>query len=216
MKRLNLRILISALIISGLLFSAGLFTGYAINREKLVSVEDDIKDIVNAVQNLQLHFLFFDVLGENSTCPLLVATLSDINKQSYEIGSKLTDYGSGDEIQDYNSYIDLKREYSRLLTGYWLLANKVKDTCELNASTVVYFFSSECERCDDQGFILTYLKRIFEERILIFALDADLAEPSIQILKTYFNITSYPALIVDGELHQGFYPKDELEKLLHL
>jgi len=214
-KQLNPRVLISAVIISAMLFSAGLFTGYAINRERLFTVEDDIREILRLVEDLQLQFLFFDVLGENSTCPLLSATLSDINEKSYEIGSKLTEYGSGDEIQDYTNYIELKREYSRLLTGYWLLANKVQDSCSLNATTVVYFFSKECERCDDQGFILSYLKRIYEERLLIFALDADFDEPSIQALKVYFNVTSYPSLIVDGELHEGFYPKEELERILN-
>lgn len=215
MKQLNAKILISALVISGLLFSGGLFTGYTLNRERLVTVEEDMRDILRSVENLQLQFLFFDVLGEEATCPLLTETLADINKKSYEIGSKLTDYGSGAEIQDYNEYILLKGEYSRLLTGYWLLMNKVKDSCNIKATTIVYFFAKECDRCDDQGFILTYLKRLHDEDILIFALDADLEEPSIQTLKTYFGVTSYPALIIDEKLYEGYKTKEELEEILN-
>ncbi len=213
-KRLDLGVLVSALLISGLLFGAGFLLGYTLNKERMISLEKDIRGITKDVENFQLQFLFFDVLGENSTCPLLLNTLSRINKESYKIGSKLTRYGSETEIKDYNDYIALKREYSRLLISYWLLANKLKDVCNLNASTVIYFFSDKCSRCSDQGFVLTYLKNKLKERILIFALDGEFDEPSIQVLKNYYNIKEYPALVIDGEVYLGFLPQEKIEKIV--
>ncbi|RLJ10033.1 MAG: hypothetical protein DRP15_01430 [Candidatus Aenigmatarchaeota archaeon] len=217
-KPLDVKTLVSALIISAILFGAGLFTGFLINKERLSGIEKEMKNVITDVENFQLQFLFFDVLGENATCPLLKATLLDINKNSYEIGSKLTSYGSDSEIHDYNEYINLKKEYSRLLISYWLLANKLRTVCNYNASTIVYFFSKDCARCDDQGFILTYLKSKFSDNILIFALDADLDEPSVQVLKKYYNITTTtePALVINGKLYQKFCTEEELEKILNL
>ncbi len=213
-KQLNIRILVSALVISAILFSAGFYTGYSINKQILGSIENDLKKVTADIQNFQLQFLFFDVLGESATCPLLRDTLSNINTQSYEIGNRLVSSGSEGQITDQNEYIILKKEYSRLLTGYWLLAKKLKDTCGLEASTIIYFFSKECTTCDDQGFVLSYLKNRMQEKLLVFALDGNLEEPSVKVLKEYFNIKTYPSLIINGKLYGGFYSVEDIEKLL--
>jgi thiol-disulfide isomerase/thioredoxin len=212
-KQLNSRIIISAVIISALLFLSGIYVGYSINREKLSSIEATINKITSEIQNFQLEFLFLDILGENATCPLLTDTLSGINKESYEIGTRLTSYGI-EGVQDYNEYVSTKREYSRLLIGYWLLANKLKTSCRMEANTIVYFFSKECGKCDDQGFILTYFKKELGENLLVFALEGDLDEPSIQVIKRYYGIESYPTLIINGEVYGRFLSKSELEDIL--
>jgi thiol-disulfide isomerase/thioredoxin len=212
-KQLNAGTIISAVIISAILFLSGIYVGYSINREKLSSIETTMKKITSDVQNFQLQFLFIDVLGENATCPFLADTLSSINKESYDIGTRLESYGKEGEMQDYNDYMNQKREYSRLLIGYWLLANKLKKSCKLDANTVIYFYSRECEKCDDQAFILTYFKKNLGENILIFTLDGDLDEPSIQVLKKNYNITAYPHLIVNGESYGRFLSKTELENI---
>lgn len=215
-KKLNVKILISALAISGLLFSAGFYTGYSINREKMSSIEGEIRNINRDVENFQLQFLLFDVLGEKSACPLLKATLSDINRRSYEIGSELESMETDSGVLNYEEYITLKKEYSRTLVGYWLLANKFEEACETDINTVLYFFSKECNRCEDQGFVLTYLKRKYGQKLLVFALDADLGEPSIETLKDYYEIDVYPSLVVNEELYEGFHPVEELKEEMNL
>jgi len=215
-KKLDVKLLVSALIISALLFGSGIFVGYSINREKLSTIEQDMRSIVGDMQNFQLQLLFLDVLGENATCPLLGATLGDINKKSYDIGSELESYSSESEIMDYNEYLNMKKEYSRLLVGYWLLAGKLRRSCELGADTIVYFYAKECERCDDQAFVLTYLKEKLGSGLLVFALDSELGEPSIQTIQDYYGITSYPSLVVGEDMYAGFHSKETLEKILEL
>lgn len=213
-KQLNTWTIISAVIISAILFISGVYVGYSINKEKLSSIETTMRKITSDVQNFQLEFLFLDVLGENATCPFLGDTLSTINKESYDIGTRLESYGKEGEIQDYNEYMNTKREYSRLLIGYWLLANKLKKSCKLDVDTVIYFYSKNCEKCDDQAFILTYFKKNLGEKILIFTLDGDLDEPSIQVIKRNYNITSYPTLIINGQSYNEFVSKDKIENII--
>lgn len=215
-KRFNAGTLVSALVISALIFAGGILLGFSINRERLGSIESEMREVTRHVQNFQLQFLFFDVLGDNATCPLLGATLADINKASYEIGSKLTTQGEEGQVQDQGTYNGLKKEYSRLLVSYWLLTEKLRESCDTGARTVIYFYRKECARCDDQGFILTYLKKKYGERLLVFALDADLDEPSVKTIMNYYGIDNYPSLVVDGKLHEGFYSEPQLKGLLGL
>ena len=215
-KRLDSTLLISAFVISLLLFVTGIFVGYSFNKEELGYIEQTMLKTRRDVNNFQLQFLFLDVLGDNATCPFLTNTLSSINEEYYNIGSRLSSYDSENKIMDYDEYLNMKREYSRLSISYWLLVQKLRKSCRMNASTIIYFYSNECTKCDDQGFILTYLKNKLGNRLLVFALDTDLNEPSINVLKTFYNITQYPSLIIDGTPHEGFYPKDKLEAMLHV
>ncbi len=215
-KKLDSTTLIAAIVISTLLFIGGVVVGYSINREKLSVIENEMSDITRAIENFQLQFLFFDVLEESAACPLLIATVSDINEASYKIGSRLTAQDSPDQIQDYAEYNTLKKEYSRVLVSYWLLANKLKNTCESNATTVIYFYSKDCPACDDQGFVLTYLKSKEGENLLIFALDGNLDEPSVKALKEYYRVNEFPSLIIEGVVYEGFHSEQELRGILGL
>lgn len=213
-KQINVGTLLSAFIISTILFVAGLYVGYGISTQKLSSVEKEILEINRDVENFQIQFLLLDVLGENATCPVLKNTLSDINKRSYALGSKLEASNPESEILTYREYINLKKEYSRVLIGYWLLANKFQKSCLSDITTIVYFYSKTCDRCDDQGVVLTYLKNKYGEKLLVFALDTDLDEPSIEAIKKHYEIKKYPSLIINGKLYEGFLGVDELEEII--
>lgn len=219
-KQLNMGTLVSALVISAIIFSAGIFIGFSINKERLSSIEEDMGEINRYVQNFQLQFMFFDVLGENATCPLLTATLEDINEQSYKTGSMLTSSSQENDITDEAEYNQMLTQYSRLLINYWLLANKVKEACDMDSVTALFFISkSGCASknsnvCDDQAFVLDYFKRKFNNKLLVFTLQLDLNEPSIQALKEYYEVDEVPTLIVEGEKYEGFQSTEDLREVL--
>ena len=218
-KRLNAGTLIAALLISGLLFSAGLFVGYTAGKEKLSQVESELVDISSDVENFQLQMLFIDTLGEKATCPLLSAQLSEINQKADSVGTRLEQYLQGSLTGEDVDFNKLSESYARVLTSYWLLATKFQQACETNVTTVVFFVSKACNElspnpCDDQGFVLSYFKGVFKDDLLVFTLRADLSEPSIHVLRDYYNVTEYPTIVVNGEKHEGFVPKAELEAIL--
>ena len=213
-KQFDKRTIAAAMLISALLFMSGIGVGYTLNKEKLSGIEKHMDTVIKDMQDFQLQFLFFDVLGENATCPLLENTLSRINEESYEIGTRLDQYAQVNEIKDEREYETLKREYSRILVSYWLLANKLKEVCSSSASTVIFFIGKNCKECDNQAFVLTYLKEKLGEKILIFTLDLSLDEPSIEVLKEYYNVTKYPSLVIDGKMFSGFVPLETIKKEL--
>ena len=66
-KTIDVKLLVSALIISAIIFIAGVSVGYGVNKEKLSLIEQDMNNIVADVQNFQLQTLFIEVLCEDST-----------------------------------------------------------------------------------------------------------------------------------------------------
>jgi len=213
-KKLDASLIISAFLISAIIFVAGIFAGYSINNEKLSTLESSLGSVVRDVQDFQLQFLFLDRFGENASCPMLGSTLSRINQNSYELGSMLMAYGTEGEIRDEQAYTNKKLEYTRLLTSYWLLAEKAKSACNTSMDTVVYFYGGPCPDCENQVFVLSYMKKKYGDKLLVFALDGDLGDPSVNTLKSYYNITEYPSLIINGVKRDGFVPQDELLSVL--
>ena len=220
-KQLNLKTIASALAIAALLFGTGVFTGFSINKERLSAVEVDLTDTAKGIENFQLQFLFLNTLGEESACPLLQDSLKTINKQAYEIGRKLTENNPDNgEITDYNYFQDLTERYSRVLTSYWLLSTKMKDTCHSKEKTVIFFIEKDsCNKqnpnmCDAQGFVLDNVKRTYGDSLLVFTLHTDVKEPSVKALKDYYKVEKYPTLIIDGTKYDGFVDKQSLVKSL--
>ncbi len=216
-KPLNLRTFVMALVISGILFGAGVYTGFSINKDKLSAIETEMGGVVRTIGDFQTQFLFFDVLGGNATCSLLQESIIEINDQAYEAGKKLTDNNpEHGEITDAKYYDKLMEKYSRILTNYWLVATKMKKECNTKEKTILFFIEKKAcgtnfpNVCDDQGFVLDNIKRIFGKNLLVFTMHTDIKEPSIKALKDYYSVTTYPTIVIDGKKYEGFRDRDTL------
>jgi hypothetical protein len=210
-KRLDTKILILAFFITLLIFIGGIFVGWTLNIKKVEDIDAHFNTINTEIENFQIETLFLKTFGEEVSCPLLSKRLEKINNETYKVGQKLEMYrGKKDLIAD-PEYRTLKSKYTRLVVTYWLLARDMKNMCrESDFLTVLYFFSKDCKDCDSQSFILTYIKKKLSEKILIFPLDADFEEPSLDVLELYYNVTEYPAMIVEDEKVVGFVGYEEL------
>ena len=100
---------------------------------------------------------------------------------------------------------------------YWLFAKQSKKQCAIDLVPVLYFYSEEhCPNCGDQGVLLTYYKKLYGERLLIFPINSDLEqdESMITVLKSRYNVTQYPTIIVGEEKFQGVTDKTVLGKMI--
>ena len=220
-KPLNMRTFALALVISAVLFGSGVYTGFTINKDRLSAIENDIGGVVNSIGDFQTQFLFFDVLGANATCPLLENSITEVNDQAYEVGKKLTDNNpEHGEITDAKYYDKLMQKYSRILTNYWLLVTKMQKACNAKEKAVIFFIEKKAcgtetpNICDDQGFVLDNVKRIFEKNLLVFTLHTDIKEPAVNALKNHYSVNKYPTLIINGEKYEGFQDRDTIFRIL--
>jgi hypothetical protein len=209
-KQLDKRILITALIITTMIFVSGVIVGINLNQQKVDIIYSSLIDVNRELENFQIETLFFKTFGENATCPLLNSRLSYINKQTNDLGNKLELYRGNTKEKD-DTYIKLRSEYTRITITYWLLAKEMRESCHnTDYITTVYFFSENCADCDSQSFILTYYKEILGDKLLNFAIDTTYPEPSLEVLKNYYNINEYPTLVIEDNKYVGLVDKEKM------
>ncbi len=160
--------------------------------------------------SLQLQYQFIDQLGQEKNCEAISKTFDNAVESLEDARVRLEGYNQ-DATLNKEDFDSLKREYTLAQLRYWLLARKTRDLCNMELSTILYFYSTEekCPECEQQAFILTYLKKRFKDRLLNFALDGDYdKEPMIQILKKTYDINQFPTIVVNDEKFEGLTDKD--------
>ncbi|MBI2665574.1 hypothetical protein HYX12_03070 [Candidatus Woesearchaeota archaeon] len=85
---------------------------------------------------------------------------------------------------------------------FLLLSQEIDRQCQQDSVKIIYFYDEN--ELDTQGDILDYLKKLFKERVLVFSFNSKFnVEPMISTLLTSYNITAFPAVVVDRKVFQG-------------
>jgi hypothetical protein len=207
--------LIAAILTVGI-FLLGLFLGLLVDGERIDFLKSQSDAEKLDYSSMQLQYAFIDQLSQENNCPAVSKTFEQNINNLEDARMRLENYDEDAKLGK-DDFIVLKREYTHAQIRYWLLAKKTKEICDAELSSILYFYANNelCPRCEDQAFILTYLKKRFKQKLMIFALDSDLVEePLISILKDTYNLTFYPTLIIDDEKYEGFTEKDDILRVI--
>lgn len=212
-SKINRRRYILAAIITAMIFILGLLLGLVIEgkRVELINKQSEIQKL--DFSSLQLQYAFVTQLGEEKNCPALTKAFDKSVENLETTRIRLENY---EQMATLNKeeFQNLKREYMQAQLQYWLFAKRARELCGVELATILYFYGTEkqCPNCEQQAFILTYLKKRFGDKLLNFALDGnyDNIEPIIATLKSVYNIKGYPALIIENKTYYEFTSKDEI------
>ncbi len=212
MRKINKGKYIIAMLITTGIFLLGFFLGLVIEGERIRYTES-----VSRIQNLdfaslQVQYAYIDELSQEENCQAIAKTFEENIKNLEFARERIEGFDQNAKINK-EEFDLLKREYILAQLRYWFLARKTKKLCEQDVVSVLYFFSDDkiCPDCNSQSFVLTYLKKRFKERLLIFSFDETFEkEPMVPLLKHVNNITSYPSLVIEGIKYEGLKDKKEL------
>jgi hypothetical protein len=205
-----------AFFITGGIFLLGLFLGLIIENERVQYVQDQYSEQKIMFGSSQLQYEFLTTLEETGDCPVVFtafyANLEDLESTRIRL-EKFANKGTLEK----DSLELLEREYLLAEIRYWLLAKKAQELCHHDVVNILYFYSNEdeCSMCNEQGFVLSYLKKVFGDKLLIFSFNAEIfEEPMVEILKTAYNVTEYPGLVIDEETYLDFSSTEKLMELI--
>ncbi len=193
-------------------FILGLLLGLLIEGKRVSYIESMSRKQNLDFSSLQLQYAFIDQLSQEKNCLAVQKTFEQNinNLESTRIRLENFDTDAKINKEDFDL---LKNEYLLAQIRYWLLAKRTRDLCSADIVNVLYFFSDEkeCPDCEKQAFVLTYLKKKFKDKLLIFSFDSKFeAEPMIPLLKKAYNVERYPTIVVEEKPHADFRDKDSL------
>ena len=216
-RKISVKRHVIAVVLAILIFLTGISLGSFLNQERANTLGDGMELSKLDFDSLQIQYLFLTSALEKEKDCIASATILEENVNILDtLGNKLSKYIKSQVLTDEEEFKSLKREYTLAELRYWLLAKKVKEACNSDTQLILYFYSdATCESCPTQGVILSYLKGIFKDNLLNFALDYDFTrEPMIKIMKNKYDITKTPTLIINDKKYEGFYSKEELLNIL--
>ncbi len=190
-------------------FIIGLMVGIIISTQRTSYLEEAVEIQKSEYESLQLQSLFLSTAQGHETCAAFTKTLEKNLNKLEDDRKKLESYILQNDFENYEL---VKRNYILSEIRYWLLAKQTKDLCERTTTSILYFYSNvdgKCPDCTPQGLILSYIKKEFGSDVLIFAMDGDFTrEPMVEILKEYYQVTEYPAIVIEDESYKGLQTKE--------
>src|SRR3989344_3099236 len=196
-----------AFIITAAIFGTAIFASNILTGKKL----EDVRDIENRVA--------LDILSSETQFSLLAETsCRDIgpgflSKELGPLGERLS-YAEDQKGFNDADVDSLKRSYFLLEIKDYLLMKQLALKCNVKSTFILYFYSSEddrCEDCEKMGYVLTALRDKYPDlRVYSFDYDYDLG--AIKTLTSIYKIKpDLPALIINSEPYYGFKTVEELE-----
>ncbi|MBI2148699.1 hypothetical protein HYU23_03385 [Candidatus Woesearchaeota archaeon] len=198
-----------AFLLTASIFVLGIFLGIIMSDFKMSRIYDYE---VGLMTNFLVQDVQSQLINENP-CDFVNSGL--VSQELFEVGDRVTalekDLGKKDD-----RVLSLKKYYTVLQVKDYLFFKNVNEKCNSNYILNLFFYSNDprvCERCEDQGFVLGYL-RADNINIRTYSFDVNLDLPIVKYLISYYNVTVTPTVIFNDKVYSGFISADQLNKLL--
>jgi hypothetical protein len=170
-----------------------------------------LKDIENKISiDIMSSETQYDLLAEASCANLSGNVLS---QELNALAEKLI-YTEANFGKNSPDLLRLKTYYTILQIKDYLLMKKIGIKCGTKPVFILYFYSTDCPVCEQQGYVLTYLREQYPA-LRIYSFDYNLDNPTIRTMISLYKIGEIvPAIVINDRLYNGFLDKDKLEGYL--
>ncbi len=208
-RAINKQKYVSVFAITTLIFISGILLGNHFSEKKMSELSEMTERIQLNTLGAELQFL----IASKEPCRLL--NESDLSDELHSIGSKL-EFMENELGTDNKQVLNLKEYYQLLELRHWLLLKQAHEKCNQNFDLVMYFYTNkrECDRCREQGGVLTYLRQK-NQRLNVYSFDDDLENSAMRTIKELYGVEeSMPTLIINEKTYEGFMNSEQIEEAL--
>ncbi|MFH1248706.1 MAG: hypothetical protein V1660_00980 [archaeon] len=203
---------IASFAIATLLLTIGIIVGNYLSEEKM----SKIKEIENNIQFDIMSMEIQDLLFTENPCNSISIQLEERLK---ETATKIS-FMENQLGKTEGRVINLKKEYSLLEIKHYIIMKTKKDKCNLNYSTILFFYSNQKEKIYDserQGYVLDNIRQKYKvENVKVYSLDKDLDLYIIGELAKFYGVWDVPAIVVNNQTLMGFQSKEKVNKILNI
>ncbi len=210
MKSILARNVIISLIITALLIGTVVYAINYLNQQRVEQLSDLQAQLATDTLSVETQF----ALLEEAPCEDITEG-NTLSREVSDLGERLAateaQLGSTNE-----QVIRLKKQYTLLQIRDYLLTKRLTQTCDIDPTVVLYFYSNKpdaCPDCDRASYALSYLHSE-NPNLRVYSFDYDLDLGALDTLKSVEKIQpEFPAFVIDGDRSYGFTTLDDFKAL---
>lgn len=213
-RRVSWEFLFVALVLTGALMLGMFFMGQALSERKVSTLQKELEQF-NQEQNSQELSRQLALNMPEKNCEALNIAVRQTITDVEQLQNRVAAYEESRKLEN-GGFNLLKKQYMNLLLEYWITTKQVEEACGSDVVKVLYLYEDPdvCPRCGDQGVILTHYRQQYDNRLLVFPLDASLDMRPINLLVDAYNVDNYPTLIIEGDKYEGFKDREAFGNIL--
>lgn len=189
-----------AAIITAVVFLAGIYIGLVMDNMRVEEIKGRITEIDNLWNDVRLMQSYIQKFSNRTDyCGFLLNENLKMGDRIYEEGLKVEQYENTNRFS--SSLILEKTRYALLDLQFWVNSIDLKNLCNGNYSTVIYFYS-QYNKTPDQNFqdkVLWDLKQKCGPKIIYITFPSDMDIATIEVIKSIYGIDSVPAILINEE-----------------
>jgi hypothetical protein len=195
------RVFWEALFLTLVVFLLGMLVGVAFESSKLSEINDYYIRSETSIMDAFALSAFSEI--DLASCDTLKQSNLDFADNIYEEAILLEDYEQAGKITE--SMKIMHKKYDVLRTFLWINTIKTAEKCGREYNTVVYLYISEAEELTQRATqnvwskILYDLKQDQGSNVLLIPLAVDKELVSLDSILKAYNISKYPAVIINEE-----------------
>ncbi len=207
------KIFILAAVITLSLFALIYSLNVYLNSEREEFLEVRMGEFITQYEDMQALDIMGDVFGEKMTCLAMERQLKRMDTTLWDTGIKLDKYRQlTEEYMKNPFYLEQKTRFNKNEILYLSMLKTLEKKCAADNTIILFFYKKQelCPDCDAQSFVLTDIKREFGENISIFSFDSDLGIQTVDLLSIYYNVSTFPCVVISERSHCGIKDKREI------
>jgi hypothetical protein len=207
MPNLNWKKYLWTLLITVAIFITAFTLSNYFNDKKINNLKDIADKISTDIMSSETQY---DLLAESSCKDI---TSNVLSQELNTLAQKLT-YSEQNLNNNSPDLLRLKTYYTLLQIKDYLLMKKISVKCGTKPVFILYFYSKDCTECEQQGYVLTYLREQYPD-LRIYSFDYNLDNPALHTLISLYKVkNTLPALVINDKVTNGFIDKDKLTATL--
>jgi len=207
MPNLNWKKYLWTLLITIAIFTTAFILSNYFNDKKINNLKDIADKISTDIMSSETQY---DLLAESS-CKDISSNI--LSQELNALAQKLT-YSEQNLNNNSSDLLRLKTYYTLLQIKDYLLMKKISVKCGTKPVFILYFYSGDCSECEQQGYVLTYLREQYPD-LRIYSFDYNLDNPALRTLISLYKIKdTVPAMVINDKVYNGFVDKDKLTGFL--
>lgn len=208
-RGLSLRIYFFAFVISLLMFAVGIIIGWQWGFSAVTQMEGELSALGNEASGVELVSL---MENQSFACPIYDSEFARLFAKTNEYGDRLAELEKQKGKMD-PQVLELKKDYAAMQLRNYLLQQKMDSRCGSAHNVIIYFYSNENYSPEtDEGLQISRLDGALG--VFTYHFDVNVDSPVVNGLKAGYGVRATPALVINGERHEGFMTTEELASVL--